>query len=115
LKNVAGTSTPTDLGLSPDGRTLYVTLGDLNAVAVLDVNGEALALKGYIPTGWYPSSVVAPSSTAALKTTGRRGEHDFQLSCRAPATSVPVSLVSLMGRVSRKNGITGISKTVVPC
>jgi DNA-binding beta-propeller fold protein YncE len=66
LKNVAGTSTPTGLGLSPDGRTLYVTLGDLNAVAVLDLNGEALALKGYIPTGWYPSSVVAPTRDSIL-------------------------------------------------
>src|SRR5260370_30755107 len=33
-----------------------------------------------------PSSpCAAASSTAALKTTGKRGEHDFQLSCRAPA------------------------------
>jgi len=35
LKDVAGTSTPTGLGLSPDGRTLYVSLGDLNAIAVI--------------------------------------------------------------------------------
>jgi len=66
LKNVAGSSTPTGLGLSPDGRTLYVSLGDLNAVAVLAVNGENVALKGYIPGGWYPSSVVAPTNNSIL-------------------------------------------------
>ena len=66
LKNVAGSSTPTGLGLSPDGNTLYVSLGDLNAIAVLTVNGEALALKAYVPAGWYPSSVVAPTASSIL-------------------------------------------------
>ena len=66
LKDVAGTSTPTGLGFSPDGRTLYVTLGDLNAIAVLSVRGQNLGLKGYMPAGWYPSSVVAPTATSVL-------------------------------------------------
>jgi DNA-binding beta-propeller fold protein YncE len=58
LESVAGTSTPTGLGLSPEGDALYVTLGDLNAVAVLHVKGSELKLKGHIPAGWYPTSVV---------------------------------------------------------
>jgi YVTN family beta-propeller protein len=66
LANVAGTSTPTGLGLSPDGDTLYVSLGDLNAIAVLAVNGPNLTLKGYIPTGWYPSAVVSPTQDSIL-------------------------------------------------
>jgi len=66
LKNVAGTSTPTGLGLSPDGHTLYVSLGDLNAIAVLAANGQSLGLKGYLPAGWYPSSVVAPTGNSIL-------------------------------------------------
>jgi len=66
LKDVAGTSTPTGLGLSPDGRTLYVSLGDLNAIAVISVNGQSLGLRGYLPAGWYPSSVVAPTGDSVL-------------------------------------------------
>lgn len=71
LANVPGTSTPTGLGLSPDGDTLYVTLGDLNAVAVLDVDGNNLSLQGYIPGGWYPSAVVAPTSDSILFTNAK--------------------------------------------
>src|ERR1051325_2446565 len=49
---------PTALALSPDGRTLYVTLGGVNAVAVFDVSDAAHArLRGLIPTAWYPSSI----------------------------------------------------------
>jgi len=66
MTNIAGTSTPTGLALSPDGHSLYVTLGDLNAVAVLNVNGGSMVLKGYIPGGWYPTSVVAPTNQSIL-------------------------------------------------
>jgi YVTN family beta-propeller protein len=55
-RGLAG-ATPTGLGLSPDEGTLYVTLGDMNAVAV--VNLAAGSVFGYIPTGWYPTAVVA--------------------------------------------------------
>ncbi len=49
--------TPTGLALSPDEKTLYVTLGDFNALAQVDVTaGQVL---GYIPAGWYPTGVVA--------------------------------------------------------
>ncbi len=47
--------TPEGLTLSPDEKTLYVALADLNAVGVIDVNSQTLA--GYIPVGWYPTSV----------------------------------------------------------
>ncbi|MCO5296638.1 MAG: hypothetical protein M9921_07260 [Fimbriimonadaceae bacterium] len=56
VRGVPG-ATPTGLGLSPDGKTLYVTLADLNAIAVVDTVHRRL--KGYIPTGWLPTSVVA--------------------------------------------------------
>jgi len=71
LQNIAGTSTPTGLALSPNGNTLYVTLGDLNAIAVLAVNGNNLTLTGYIPGGWYPTSVVAPTNTTILVAYGK--------------------------------------------
>ena len=52
--------TPTGLALSSDGKTLYATLGDMNAVAVVD--HDWLARSRAIPVGWYPTSVVVGSS-----------------------------------------------------
>ncbi|HEY4574834.1 MAG TPA: SMP-30/gluconolactonase/LRE family protein, partial [Thermoanaerobaculia bacterium] len=50
-------STPNGLGLSPDGRTLLVANADNNTVAVVDVSRPgAAAVRGFIPTGWYPTA-----------------------------------------------------------
>jgi YVTN family beta-propeller protein len=51
-------STPDALVLSPDDETLYVTNADNNCVAVIDVEApRKSAIKGFIPTGWYPTAV----------------------------------------------------------
>jgi DNA-binding beta-propeller fold protein YncE len=49
---------PNSLALSPDERTLYVTDGGTNAIAVaaLQTSGSGQVI-GLIPTGWYPNSV----------------------------------------------------------
>ena len=51
---------PNSLALSPDEKTLYVTNGGSNSVAVVqlraDRNGFSQVM-GLIPTGWYPNSV----------------------------------------------------------
>ena len=50
-------STPNSLGLSPDGNTLLVANADNNAVAVVDVSRPGTSVvKGFIPTGWYPTA-----------------------------------------------------------
>jgi len=50
-------STPNGLGLSPDGKTLLVANADNNSVAVVDVSRPgASAVRGFIPTGWYPTA-----------------------------------------------------------
>jgi len=55
--NAPAGSTPNALGLSPDGRTLLVASADNNALAVVDVSRPgASAVKGFIPTGWYPTA-----------------------------------------------------------
>ena len=64
---------PTAVALAPDGRTLFVALGGINAVAEYDVSGgtaSAAKLLGLIPTGWYPNSldVSADASTLAVGT-----------------------------------------------
>jgi YVTN family beta-propeller protein len=57
--------TPTSLALSPDQNTLYAALGDMNAVAVIDLG--SMSLSGYIPSGWYPSAVaVTPDGNRLL-------------------------------------------------
>ncbi|HZZ43740.1 MAG TPA: beta-propeller fold lactonase family protein [Tepidisphaeraceae bacterium] len=57
--------TPTSLALSPDQKTLYATLGDMNAVAVVDLSSSEL--RGYLPTGWYPSALaVTPDGKRLL-------------------------------------------------
>jgi DNA-binding beta-propeller fold protein YncE len=45
--------------LSPDETKLYVTNGNLNNIAVVQLNGTSHGdhVVGLIPTGWYPNSV----------------------------------------------------------
>jgi YVTN family beta-propeller protein len=50
-------SSPNSLALSPDERTLYVTNGGANALAVIALADGSSEVKGLIPTGWYPNSV----------------------------------------------------------
>ncbi|MBK6795892.1 MAG: bifunctional YncE family protein/alkaline phosphatase family protein [Acidobacteria bacterium] len=51
-------STPNAVALSPDEKTLYIANADNNNVAVVDVGTPgASRVKGFIPTGWYPTSV----------------------------------------------------------
>ena len=49
---------PTGLALSPDEKSLFVSLGGANAVAVFDVQGPANGkpLTGWISAGWYPGA-----------------------------------------------------------
>lgn len=51
-------STPNGLALSADEKRLYIANADNNCLAVFDVSkpGSSVA-KGFIPTGWYPTSV----------------------------------------------------------
>ncbi|MHB1591855.1 MAG: bifunctional YncE family protein/alkaline phosphatase family protein, partial [Sulfuricella sp.] len=52
-------SNPNSLALSPDEKTLYVTNGGTNSVAVIHLGhkGRSAGVRGLIPTGWYPNSV----------------------------------------------------------
>ncbi len=51
-------ATPNSLALAPNGKTLWVANADANNLAVVDVSrrGQSRPL-GFIPVGWYPTSV----------------------------------------------------------
>jgi YVTN family beta-propeller protein len=49
---------PNSLVLSPDEKTLYVTNGGMNAIAVISLTqDQPHHVVGLIPTGWYPQSI----------------------------------------------------------
>ncbi len=52
-------SAPNDVALSPDEKTLYVTNGGTNSVAIIQLGEGAqhAAVQGLLPTGWYPNAV----------------------------------------------------------
>jgi DNA-binding beta-propeller fold protein YncE len=52
-------SNPTGLALSPDEKTLYVTNGGTNSIAVIRIEKDLddSRVVGLIPTGWYPNAV----------------------------------------------------------
>jgi YVTN family beta-propeller protein len=56
--NAPNGSTTNGLALSANEKTLYIANADNNCLAVFDVNKPAASSsKGFIPTGWYPTSV----------------------------------------------------------
>ncbi len=66
-------STPDALAVAPDGETLYVANADNNCVAVIDIEeANESAVKGFIPTGWYPTAVsVTPDNKHLLVGVGK--------------------------------------------
>jgi YVTN family beta-propeller protein len=66
-------STPNSLALSPDEKSLFVANANINAIAVFDVGtpGKSRSL-GFIPVGWYPTSVrVTPDGRRLLVANGK--------------------------------------------
>lgn len=66
-RGLAG-ATPLGLGLSPDEKTLYVALADLDAIGVVDIRSGKL--NGLMPVGWYPTAVKC-AGTKLIATVGK--------------------------------------------
>ncbi len=66
-------STPDALCLDAEGETLFVANADNNAIAVVDVEKPRHSqVKGFIPTGWYPTAVaVTPDDKHLLVGVGK--------------------------------------------
>jgi YVTN family beta-propeller protein len=48
--------TPSGLGISGDGKKLFVACADVNAAAIIDISGQRSHVEGFVPTGWYPTA-----------------------------------------------------------
>ncbi|MBI2407468.1 MAG: beta-propeller fold lactonase family protein [Gemmatimonadetes bacterium] len=118
---------PTAVALSPDGRTLFVALGGLNAVAMYDVSAtaaESAPLLGLIPTGWYPTSLDVSRDGATLavgtllgvgsgqgETSGHPGAkgsyvHANRGSVNVIAVPTPAQLTAFTTSVAQNNRLT---------
>jgi len=48
--------TPSGLGLSADGKKLFVACADANAAAVVELSEARSRVLGFVPAGWYPTA-----------------------------------------------------------
>ncbi len=62
---------PFGLALSPDEKRLYIACAGINAVAVFDT--ENRVVRGYIPTGWFPSRVALSNDGHTLYVENSKG------------------------------------------
>jgi len=60
------------LTISPDGKYLYVANGTENTICVIQTENPVQVL-GYIPTGWYPGSVILNGSGKILYVANVKG------------------------------------------
>jgi DNA-binding beta-propeller fold protein YncE len=69
---------PNHLTFTPDGRTLFVSTGLLNAIAVVEVKGDSpsadLIVKGYLPSLWYPHTTEVSGDGKTLYITSGKGK-----------------------------------------
>ncbi len=68
-------SQPSSSVFAPDGKTLYVTCGGNNAIAVLQASGRNWSVAGAVPTAYFPSAI-AIDSQGALRVLNIKGMAD---------------------------------------
>jgi YVTN family beta-propeller protein len=67
-------TTPNALALSRDGKTLLVANADNNNVAIVDVETPGRSeVEGFVPTGWYPTSVTFDRTGSRFFVTSGKG------------------------------------------
>ncbi|MBL8233894.1 MAG: bifunctional YncE family protein/alkaline phosphatase family protein [Bryobacterales bacterium] len=72
-ENTVG-SQPVNVAFAPDGNTIYVAAAGSNAITLLRKQGSQWKAQGSLPTGWFPSGLVASRDGSlrviAIKGTG---------------------------------------------
>ncbi|MCC6231116.1 MAG: beta-propeller fold lactonase family protein, partial [Verrucomicrobiales bacterium] len=92
-------STPNSLALTPDESLLFVANANINALAVFDVRevGKSKPL-GFIPTGWYPTSVrVTPDGRRLLVANGKGVGSRANRNGPQPGLAAPATLTEYIG------------------
>jgi DNA-binding beta-propeller fold protein YncE len=68
-------NTPNSLAFSPDGNRLFVANANINTVAVFDISKPGKSRSaGFIPVGWYPTSVRVSQDGRTLYVVNGKGE-----------------------------------------
>jgi DNA-binding beta-propeller fold protein YncE len=84
-------NTPSSLALSPDGSMLFVANADANNVAVFNVADRRRAKPlGFIPVGWYPTSVRYNASDGRLYVANGKGTTP-KANPQGPSPTFPVT------------------------
>lgn len=100
-----------------DSGTAYVTLGQANAVAVVDLQGrDANPVIGYIPTGYFPTSITYDKARKQLviaddKGLGSRGTTTLTKGVTAYNTHADMGVVNLIPEPNAA-GLAAFSKQV---
>lgn len=105
-------SSPNDIAVSPDGKYLYVANGTDNAICVISAEGNG-EVAGYIPTGWYPGTVITGKNGKALyianvKGVGSRNQRTDRKGYNSHDNLGTVSIIS----VPDKNILEKMTETV---
>lgn len=95
-------SAPNALAVSPDGKYLYAANGTQNAICVIET-GSSNRVIGYIPTGWYPGSVLMNKTgthlyVANVKGSGSRNKGAGQAGYNAQGHMGSVSIITVPER-----------------
>ena len=117
--------TPNGLALSGDGKTLYVALGMDNAVAVVVLGSNAStggvatesSVKGFVPTGAYPSGIAVDEKNGKLyvadlegigaRLTGKKGQRGY-------SAGIKGEIVSTAGCFNAHRMLAAVSVIPVP-
>ena len=94
-------SSPNALTISPDGKLMYVANGTDNAICVIEAD-KPFRVAGYIPTGWYPGSVVVNNSgtflcVANVKGIGSRNQKTYRNGYNSHDHMGSVSIIPIPG------------------
>jgi YVTN family beta-propeller protein len=106
-------SAPNSLAIAPDDKTLYVSNGETNSIAVVQLIGSAPKVIGLVPTGFYPNSVSLSrdgkrvyvcngrSATGPDPTSGEQATNDYILQLHhASLLSFPVPPLEILKRLT---------------
>jgi YVTN family beta-propeller protein len=105
-------SAPNALAVSPDGKYLYVANGTENAICVIET-GSSNRIIGFIPTGWYPGSVITNKAgsqlyVANVKGSGSRNKAIDKAGYNSHDHMGSISIMNIPG----KNELLKMSETV---